>query len=288
MRLQSPAAAPSHSQTRGALPTRLWGCHPSPPGHPWVISWRSGAQHRTSSILLCLPGKRRSGRHRDAAPGPPPHGCSPQCGAEPQPWGGGGVPWGQPGPATPIPGAGVALRPPAAVVPGTSDRFYGFSRETAGREAERKQRPPPRPSLEPLRPPHPAPGGPLRPPRGSVGQWGLAVPWGRGGWRGTCAEGPPCGDAGGPVPSGNPLAEVLGVGCVPRDPPSVWIVGGCPEDALCGDARGFSALRTPPVWLLEDRYLKAPYVGMLEGGAYAPRDPKWGCWSGKCPKRPPP
>lgn len=172
MRLRSPAAAPPRSRSRGALPTPLWGCHPALPEHPRGISWHGGAQHQTSSIL----GEQHSGRQRDAAPVPPPNvGLNPRLGGA----------WGQLGPATPLPGTGVALRPPAAVVPGTSDRFYGFWRETAGREAERKQRPPPRPSLQPLRPPHPAPGEPRAPtPRlgGATGPGLRAI--GTGGWRG--------------------------------------------------------------------------------------------------------
>lgn len=158
------AVGPSPPRSGGATPlcqSTRGGFHGTagPSTRP-AASWASSAQGGSGMQLLC----------------PPPNvGLNPRLGGA----------WGQLGPATPLPGTGVALRPPAAVVPGTSDRFYGFWRETAGREAERKQRPPPRPSLQPLRPPHPAPGGPRAPtPRlgGATGPGLRAI--GTGGWRG--------------------------------------------------------------------------------------------------------
>lgn len=85
------------------------------------------------------------------APVPPPHGCSPSLRCPP---------WGaHVGPRSPglarAGGAGAA-----AVGPGTSDRFYGFSGGTAWQEAEQQHRPhraPPPPRRPPCPPPHPKP-----------------------------------------------------------------------------------------------------------------------------------
>lgn len=217
MRLRSPAAAPAHSH--GALPTPLWGGHPSA-GAPMgdFLARRGPAPHQQHPGRAAL----REAAGCSSCPPPPNVGLNPRLGGA----------WGQPGPATPLPGAGVALRPPAAVVPGTSDRFYGFWRETAGREAERKQRPPPRPSLQPLRPPHPAPGGPPRP--------HPEARWGNGAWL-PChgdggAGGPPhVGMLGGLCPVGIPLQRCCGWGVCQETPLSVGVGG-----------RGMP--RGPPVW----------------------------------------
>lgn len=202
--------SPPHPALGG--PPLCWSTHggflgTEGPSTTPAASWASGAQGGSGMQLLS----------------PPPNvGLNPRLGGA----------WGQPGPATPLPGAGVALRPPAAVVPGTSDRFYGFWRETAGREAERKQRPPPRPSLQPLCPPHPAPGGPPRP--------HPEARWGNGAW-------PPChgdGGAGGP-PHVGMLGGLCPVG-IPLQRCCGW--GVCQETPLSVGVGGRGMPRGPPVW----------------------------------------
>lgn len=123
------------------------------------------------------------------------------------------LPMGPPAAGPPqLPPPRRRCRPPAAVVLGTSDRFYGFSGETAWQETEQKHRPrraPPPTLLPALPPPHPAPhpctGRGTPSPWGTMGPGPTMVPRGCLVQGGPCPVGsPPCGGAGETVPCGTP------------------------------------------------------------------------------------
>lgn len=165
--------------------------------------------------------------------GPSSHECSPPLallrvsrGAQ--------LPLGLPAVGPPSPSPRRRCRPPAAVVPGTSDRFYGFwEKEAAWQEAERKHRPcrSPPPTLLAALPPTAPCTLSCTPPCTLALQGGLPHP--HEGFRGCLVQRGACPVEPSPQERVRPSGDII-----PKSPLCRMLGGASPKAPTCGDAGG--------------------------------------------------